>query len=596
MTAGVLLALLLPFAVYSTASSDALRESKLLVQALGSSLVLFGLAARGVRDFEPGGSRSRASKAVLSALGAVLLLSFASAVANARVVDPLVIGAVLSPLALAVAGTSRPGSSCRGEGRDGRVPRRGAVRNPRGRPALARRREAAARGAGAEVPRCRARREPGGPRDGARRARGPPLRDRGGPPPPPAPARSRGRRSRVDAPRNRGDRDGRPRDRVRRRGARPHAARPAPPRPGLRRARRARGSRRGVRRSTARDREGGAVREGRSRGRDDTARHRRPRRRGDGPVPPAPRRRARCLLERVRPRAHRRRGAIGPPPRPSLGVRALRQRAQRARDARRRVRDPDRARGGSRVPRARRWTPRGAPRSGRRVEPDDGRAPRRARGHVRPLPRRLPAEAARRLGPDRVPSRPRLAAHGPGPRREDAAPFPRPRRARGGGRRAPRGRPRARCRRVVAGRGRESPARGGRPPGSRRLRARGAPRRRADEARPRGRPETPRRHGAPRPRLGRVAREGPRGGARPLRAQRRARRTGRERPEPRTCRALARTNGGVRRPLSPGRVDPPRLVEALPPDVDRTRLAEEVDSAAAALAHGGRAPGLPSSR
>ncbi len=110
MTAGVLLALLLPFAVYSTASSDALRESKLLVQALGSSLALFGLAARGVRDFDPGGRRSRASRAVLPALGAVLVLSLASAVANARVVDPLVIGAVFSPLALGAAGASRPGA------------------------------------------------------------------------------------------------------------------------------------------------------------------------------------------------------------------------------------------------------------------------------------------------------------------------------------------------------------------------------------------------------------------------------------------------------------------------------------------------------
>ncbi len=110
MAAGVLLALLLPFAVYSTASSDALRESKLLVQALGSSLALFGLAARGVRDFEPGGRGSRASRAVLLLLGAVLVLSLASAVANARVVDPLVVGAVLSPLALGVAGASRPGA------------------------------------------------------------------------------------------------------------------------------------------------------------------------------------------------------------------------------------------------------------------------------------------------------------------------------------------------------------------------------------------------------------------------------------------------------------------------------------------------------
>ncbi len=110
VTAGVLLALLLPFAVYSAASSDALRESKLLVQALGSSLALFGLATRGTWGFASGGRGTRASRAVLLALAAVLLLSVASAVANARVVDPLVIGAVLSPLALAFAGASRPGA------------------------------------------------------------------------------------------------------------------------------------------------------------------------------------------------------------------------------------------------------------------------------------------------------------------------------------------------------------------------------------------------------------------------------------------------------------------------------------------------------
>src|ERR1035437_1400307 len=44
---GILAALAFPFLVFSTASSDALRESKLLVQALGASLALLGLALGG---------------------------------------------------------------------------------------------------------------------------------------------------------------------------------------------------------------------------------------------------------------------------------------------------------------------------------------------------------------------------------------------------------------------------------------------------------------------------------------------------------------------------------------------------------------------
>src|SRR5512140_185298 len=108
--AGVLLALVLPFVAYSTASSGALRESKLLAQALGVGLALFGLAAAGPWGFAPGAGRNRTSRVAIFALGAALVLALASAAANARVVDPLVLGAVLSPLALAVAGASRAGS------------------------------------------------------------------------------------------------------------------------------------------------------------------------------------------------------------------------------------------------------------------------------------------------------------------------------------------------------------------------------------------------------------------------------------------------------------------------------------------------------
>jgi O-antigen ligase len=109
VAAGVVLALVLPFLVYSTASSGALRESKLLAQALGSSLALFGLAAAGAWGFLRGEARGWVPLVAPLALATVLALALASAAANARVVDPLVLGAVLSPLALVAAGASRAG-------------------------------------------------------------------------------------------------------------------------------------------------------------------------------------------------------------------------------------------------------------------------------------------------------------------------------------------------------------------------------------------------------------------------------------------------------------------------------------------------------
>lgn len=108
--AGILLALGLPFLLYSTASSGALRESKLLGQALGSSLALFGLALAGAWGFAKVGTRGRAHGLAPLGLGLVLALALASAAANAAVVDPTVLGAVLSPLALVAAGASRPGA------------------------------------------------------------------------------------------------------------------------------------------------------------------------------------------------------------------------------------------------------------------------------------------------------------------------------------------------------------------------------------------------------------------------------------------------------------------------------------------------------
>jgi O-antigen ligase len=109
--AGVLLALVLPFVVFSTASSGALRESKVFAQAVGSSLALFGLAAAGAWGFAAGEGRGRAARFAPVALAASLVLALASAAANARVVDPLVLGAVLSPLALLAAGASRAGAA-----------------------------------------------------------------------------------------------------------------------------------------------------------------------------------------------------------------------------------------------------------------------------------------------------------------------------------------------------------------------------------------------------------------------------------------------------------------------------------------------------
>jgi len=109
--AGVVLALVLPFVVFSTASSDALRESKVFAQAIGSSLALFGLAAAGAWGFVGDESRRGAARLAPFALAAALVLALASAAANARVVDPLVLGAVLSPLALLAAGASRTGAA-----------------------------------------------------------------------------------------------------------------------------------------------------------------------------------------------------------------------------------------------------------------------------------------------------------------------------------------------------------------------------------------------------------------------------------------------------------------------------------------------------
>jgi len=104
---GILAALAFPFLVFSTASSDALRESKLLVQALGASLALFGLARAGTL---PAPGRGWAARIAVLGLLAALALALLSAFANRDVVDPLTAAAVLSPLALLLAGSSAAGA------------------------------------------------------------------------------------------------------------------------------------------------------------------------------------------------------------------------------------------------------------------------------------------------------------------------------------------------------------------------------------------------------------------------------------------------------------------------------------------------------
>lgn len=104
---GILAALVLPFLFFSTASSEALRESKLLGQALGVSLALFGLARVGTA---PAPGRGRAARVAVLGLLAALALGLLSALANADVVDPLTAAAVLSPLALLLAGSSAAGA------------------------------------------------------------------------------------------------------------------------------------------------------------------------------------------------------------------------------------------------------------------------------------------------------------------------------------------------------------------------------------------------------------------------------------------------------------------------------------------------------
>ncbi len=77
------------------------------MQALGAALAMLGLARGGAL---PALGREPAARVAALGLLACLALALLSAAANADVVDPLTVAAVLSPLALLLAGASRPGA------------------------------------------------------------------------------------------------------------------------------------------------------------------------------------------------------------------------------------------------------------------------------------------------------------------------------------------------------------------------------------------------------------------------------------------------------------------------------------------------------
>ncbi len=100
---GVLLALLLPYVVYSLVSNDAVRETKLLAQGLGASLVFLGLGNWISSREAP--SRLPGPGPLVGLFGAAMGLVAVSGFVHAGgVVDPLAIVPVLAPLALFVAG------------------------------------------------------------------------------------------------------------------------------------------------------------------------------------------------------------------------------------------------------------------------------------------------------------------------------------------------------------------------------------------------------------------------------------------------------------------------------------------------------------
>ncbi len=101
---GALLALLLPYVVFSLQSDDAFRDAKLAGQALGGLLVLAGLAKGGGVPWVPRPPASPFSRLAWGAGSALLLLVVASALSGASRVDPLTAVALLAPFPLLVVG------------------------------------------------------------------------------------------------------------------------------------------------------------------------------------------------------------------------------------------------------------------------------------------------------------------------------------------------------------------------------------------------------------------------------------------------------------------------------------------------------------
>jgi O-antigen ligase len=110
---GLLVGLVLPFFVWLADSPEQLRDVKLALQALGAATALVGLALEALRRSPlPAGRDLRpAARLAGAALAGALLLALVSGAANLSRVDPLTAAAVLSPLALVLAGASRAGEA-----------------------------------------------------------------------------------------------------------------------------------------------------------------------------------------------------------------------------------------------------------------------------------------------------------------------------------------------------------------------------------------------------------------------------------------------------------------------------------------------------
>lgn len=102
VTSGVLLAVLGPYVFFSLVSDDALRESKVVVMAVGVAMALFGMGAISVR-------LPRAARVLLTMLGGAFALAAVSGLAAWRIVDPMILVPVVSALALFVIGMSDAG-------------------------------------------------------------------------------------------------------------------------------------------------------------------------------------------------------------------------------------------------------------------------------------------------------------------------------------------------------------------------------------------------------------------------------------------------------------------------------------------------------